>query len=116
MQAAGQGWSSSVGSDAVTTSTSAAAVASVPQPSSVQLYSDMRVAGVSPASSLSAVDLQASAIYRSSVVYQQVTTLIIMLRDEVTCLFSVLMLSVRQQEQLSAVKTRSTNSRGLFTW
>jgi len=77
VQAGGQGWSSSIGSDAVTASTSTAAVASIPQQSCVQLYSDVRVAGVSPASSLSAVDLPTNTVYRSSVVYQQVRTAII---------------------------------------
>jgi len=68
MQAAGHGWSTSVGRDTVTTSVSTSAATSVPQATSVQLYSDMHVAGVSPAS-----DLQTNAVYRSSVVYQQVT-------------------------------------------
>ena len=60
----------SVVSDAVT-STSAS---TVQQHGSVQLYNDVRVGvgGVSQASSLSAVELPPSAIYRSSVIYQQV--------------------------------------------
>ena len=63
MQAGVPSWSSSSGgTDAVTTSTP-----SVHHHSSVQLYNDVNIGGVSQASSL-------SAVYRSSVVSQQVIT------------------------------------------
>ena len=63
-------WSSSAGgsNEAVTTTAANA------QQNSLQVYNDLRIASLSQASSLSAVDLPANAIYRSSVIYQQVNT------------------------------------------
>jgi len=72
VQSGVQGWSSS---DTATTATPA-----VQQQNSVPLYNDVRLAGLSPASSLSAMDLPSNAaVYRTSVLYQQVILLLLVL-------------------------------------